>query len=238
VELGACCSVLAAPVLDAPERALTVLGSSAAAMYLDAGDTVLAVLAQPAVQLPGSVVLPVPSLWGLLPDGAVRVGAGQLRWESDAAPVRVRPVRRWTAARVVGVRPRPDRAQELERAVGTCVVDVAALLGHGPGLTPSGDDLLAGYLLGCRAFGVDAADIRRQIVAMAPGRTTSLSAALLRHAADGWCIPQVAAVIAALGRAAPDPDAVRALLAVGSSSGSALGAGIVAAAHVLVGVPA
>jgi hypothetical protein len=242
VELGAACSVLAAPALAAPERDLPVLGTSAAAFFLQDSGTVLAVLAQAAVQLPGSVILPVASLSGLVPDGAVRIGRRRLRWRSRGSRIEARAVRRWTPSRVGAVRPRPERVRELQLAAGPCAVEVDALLGRGPGLTPSGDDVLAGYLLGSRAFGIDSAGVRREILAAAGRRTTALSASLLRHAADGWCIPQAAAVIAALGRAAPDPAAVRALLAVGSTSGAALGSGIaaaaMAAATVATGVPA
>ena len=69
-------------------------------------------------------------------------------------------------------------------AVEPCAIDVAALLGRGPGLTPSGDDVLAGYLLGCRAFGIAGKGVRFAVLRSAPGATTTLSAALLRQAAD------------------------------------------------------
>jgi hypothetical protein len=105
------------------------------------------------------------------------------------------------------------------------------LLGRGPGLTPAGDDLLAGFLLGARTFGLPASGLHHAIAALAPARTTALSAALLRHAADGECIDEVAELAAALtGRAAPGP-AVRQLLSVGRTSGAALAWGLVVAAQ-------
>jgi hypothetical protein len=230
VELGASCSTLAAPIVDAPPAELSVLGCSASALYLDAGDTVVAVLTQRAVQLPCSVILPTASLAGLEPDASVRLGSAELRWRRGRVDVRVRLVRRWTPPRVGAVDPRQERIDELAAAVDVPAIQVGSLLGRGPGLTPSGDDVLAGYLLACRAFGVPAEILSAAILRDAATRTTALSRSLLRLAADGWCIRQAAALIASLARCDPDPAALRALLAVGSSSGAALAAGIAAAA--------
>jgi hypothetical protein len=113
------------------------------------------------------------------------------------------------------------------------VAAAAGLLGRGPGLTPSGDDVLAGYLVGAAAFGVDAAALRAAIATLAPARTTALSAALLWHAARGECVDELAAVAAVLtgqsrqgaGRAASR------LLSVGHSSGAALAEGSATAAE-------
>jgi Protein of unknown function (DUF2877) len=94
------------------------------------------------------------------------------------------------------------------------VAAAAGLLGRGPGLTPSGDDVLAGYLTGAAAFGLDAAALRQAIADLAPARTTTLSAALLWHAARGECIDELAAV-AALLASPPRPESVRAQQVVG-----------------------
>jgi hypothetical protein len=61
------------------------------------------------------------------------------------------------------------------------------LLGLGPGLTPSGDDLLCGALVALHAVGqVDAArDLHAAIAEAAPVATTPLSAAFLKAAAEG-----------------------------------------------------
>lgn len=112
----------------------------------------------------------------------------------------------------------------------------ARLLGRGPGLTPSGDDVLAGFLVGAAAFGLDSAMLRQAIAVLAPARTTALSAALLWHAARGECIDQLAAVAAVLtsqpGHGAGHAGrAVRRLMAVGHSSGAALALGLVTAAE-------
>jgi hypothetical protein len=107
---------------------------------------------------------------------------------------------------------------------------VAGLLGRGPGLTPSGDDLVAGFLVGAHAFGLDVPDLRRAMLERAAARTTALSAALLWHAARGECIGQVADLAAVLtGCGAAGPAAAR-LLAVGHTSGAALAQGLLLAA--------
>ena len=64
---------------------------------------------------------------------------------------------------------------------------VAGLLGLGPGLTPSGDDVLAGALLGLHANGnVDlAAQLGVQVADASSQGTSPLSAALLRCAIGG-----------------------------------------------------
>jgi hypothetical protein len=61
-----------------------------------------------------------------------------------------------------------------------------ALVGLGPGLTPAGDDWLAGWLLGLRLAGAHAAERAGAItVRVAVGRTTLLSQAYLECAAAG-----------------------------------------------------
>jgi len=115
------------------------------------------------------------------------------------------------------------------------VAVAARLLGSGPGLTPSGDDVLAGFLAGAAAFGLDTAALREAIAVLAPARTTALSAALLWHAARGECIDEVAAVAAILTshqRISPEQAgrALGRLRSVGHTSGAALALGLVTAA--------
>jgi Protein of unknown function (DUF2877) len=63
-------------------------------------------------------------------------------------------------------------------------IDAQRLAGRGPGLTPAGDDLLAGYLAGLTLFhsqGPRAAALANEAAAL----TNSLSATLLLHASRG-----------------------------------------------------
>jgi Protein of unknown function (DUF2877) len=64
---------------------------------------------------------------------------------------------------------------------------VRGLIGLGPGLTPSGDDVLAGALLGLHATGnaILAAQLGAHVAAASVDGTSPLSAAFLRCAIDG-----------------------------------------------------
>ena len=93
------------------------------------------------------------------------------------------------------------------------------LLGRGPGLTPLGDDVLAGWFTTRAALGrpddVLAAAVRRRM-----GATTLLSATLLDCALRGEALPQLADWLAE-----PTDTTVDALLGVGATSGAGLLAG-------------
>jgi hypothetical protein len=96
-------------------------------------------------------------------------------------------------------------------------IDVEALAGRGPGLTPAGDDVLAGYAAGLALFHGRTAEAAWLAERAAP-RTNALSATLLRHAARGE-LPEPAHVF--LERGDPEP-----LLAWGHSSGRCLALGL------------
>lgn len=97
-------------------------------------------------------------------------------------------------------------------AVELCV---EALLGLGPGLTPSADDVLCGLLYGLRQGDNPSANLLRQAVcAHADSRTHPVSAAYLKAIADGEVFSRLED--AWLGRA----GSLEALLEVGSSSGA------------------
>jgi hypothetical protein len=73
-------------------------------------------------------------------------------------------------------------------AAGLLKSGVAALLGLGTGLTPSGDDLLAGVMLALHAAHPHAAASLGRLITADAGRLTSpLSAALLQTAVAGEC---------------------------------------------------
>lgn len=96
--------------------------------------------------------------------------------------------------------------------------------GRGAGLTPAGDDLLAGYVAGLVLLHGEtkrAAQLARE----AAGRTAPLSATLLRHAASGE-VPEPVHVLLASGDTRP-------LLAFGHSSGIAWMRGLVSAGYPL-----
>ncbi len=194
------------------------------------------------------------------PVGPARVGGGRIEWSGAAGPVTVDAVRAWAPSRVRPGRTRPAAVAGLRAALAGHDVGVepsrvddlaqagdarqeyaaaAALLGRGPGLTPSGDDVLAGCLLGTRAFGLPAPGLVAAVRDLASRATTALSAQLLRDAAGpGQCVPELAATVDALcGRPAP-ADAVARLLAVGHTSGAALALGLLSAVTAAARPPA
>ena len=117
-------------------------------------------------------------------------------------------------------------AGELEAALGV----TTRLIGLGLGLTPSGDDFLAGLILtlniadrvpGGFVKGIDA--FGRGVVDQAIGRTTLVSVEQLRYAAQGEAEQVIAeAAIALLWASEPLEPAIEALLDTGSSSGGDL----------------
>jgi hypothetical protein len=114
-------------------------------------------------------------------------------------------------------------------AAGTAAARVAGL---GPGLTPSGDDVLAGALAThawAEAAGIlpGGEPLRRAAAAAAATRTTRLGCQLIEAAAAGEVAVPLARVLASLfGRVATFPPDIAPLLAVGATSGSDLLAGV------------
>lgn len=229
------------------------------------GPVLLCVTGPAAVRLPCAMVTPWP-VSGLRPGMPAVVGDGELRIGSidgsgdDGVIVtaarwwRVRPATigdvGLARARTAGMADRPGLDGMIVAAAGRlglallCGDDeelgdaVEGLLGLGPGLTPAGDDVLAGALVVAAAVG-RAARLASAVEAAAPfRRTTAVSAGLLPHAAHGLAVPQLAAYLAALGAARGDVDTTeRRLLEVGHTSGAALRLGAVVALAALAGGP-
>jgi len=153
-------------------------------------------------------------------------------------------VARWWSPPLVRAGHSPARlgllAELLERHPSPVATELSAadLLGRGPGLTPAGDDVLAGWLLAVHHH----AELRDPLVAVLDdlaARTTSLSAALLREAAEGRGLPAAVTVadsVAGYGAEGDLAVAVAALLAVGHSSGLALAHGILRGARAVAGM--
>jgi hypothetical protein len=121
----------------------------------------------------------------------------------------------------------------LERGDPTTAADVAArVAGLGPGLTPSGDDLLAGALAmhaWAEAAGLIAGGgpLRLAIWEAAAPRTTRLGSQLLGAAVTGEVATPLAALLTSLfRRVGTFPPDLAPLLAVGETSGADLLAGV------------
>lgn len=224
----AAASTLCAHLVRGEPRTGTVLASTRHGCYvlvpgapgagLADGGEVLPVLTSDALALPTAVRLAVPS--SATPVRLERgqcVVVGQGRIISPGLEVHVvRTVRPARVRRVLGC--------GTHTPISTAMV--RALVGRGPGLTPEGDDELAGHLLVRAATGGHAPDLEAELV-----RTTALSASLLRAAAQGYAVPEVVAYVDAA--VAGDHAAARrlrpAVAAIGHTSGEALLRGIHAA---------
>lgn len=138
----------------------------------------------------------------------------------------------------------PGLARELASALlfgdvrGT-EAGVSALLGRGPGSTPSGDDALCGIALALHSTGETRplSLLTRALDAFSlTEMTPAVSAALIRAAVSGHCVPEVAAAIRAaralLSAPTADESLVSAVLTplnrIGHSSGSDLFTGLLA----------
>ena len=101
------------------------------------------------------------------------------------------------------------------------------LIGVGPGLVPAGDEVMAGTVAGLVLLGHPAAPrFAAGVNGLAACRTSELSRALLRHAAEGRVSGEYSAVLQALVGERPLAPAVAALLAAGPASGRATALGL------------
>lgn len=197
------------------------------ALYVDLDGGCLGLVARPASRVPCALWSNLPDLDGLA-HRPVRVADGSLVLGDE--PVRI--------ARLVDVRlPAPAATPASPGGApdpvltdldlppdGRFTADhVARLVGRGPGLTPLGDDVLAGWLTVRAAAGVRDDAVEGAVRDALP-TTTSLSATLLECALHGEALPELAAWVAALGTAG-EPSAESALLGIGASSGAGLLAG-------------
>jgi Protein of unknown function (DUF2877) len=134
------------------------------------------------------------------------------------------------AAALAGALAEPSpRSPALTRAV-------RCLVGLGPGLTPAGDDVLAGALVTLAAAGDD---VRRRALAAAVRRrpaTTPVSVALLEQACHGRAVPELSALLRALAGVGDLDAALVGLALVGHTSGPALGLGVRSALRARAGL--
>ncbi|MBE2232590.1 MAG: DUF2877 domain-containing protein [Anaerolinea sp.] len=121
--------------------------------------------------------------------------------------------------------------------LGQVAAQAGRLAGLGPGLTPAGDDWLAGWLVGLRAAAAldsTAPPLPLEVVGqavVASARTTRLSLAFLQAAADGAAAEPWHMLLAGLPSDDPDPlrPAAAAILRTGATSGADMLAGFLAA---------
>jgi Protein of unknown function (DUF2877) len=237
------------PLLTGPERPADIVGVLSDAVHVQVGGVLVFVCGPTAVRLPGSITVPLPLAdLGQLDDGnTATVGDGVARVGNITIEVR-----RWTAAPRPRIRNAAGAARRADTVAGRLPslsppVDrrtatlggalrsgdadavpaaVDRLIGLGPGLTPLGDDVLAGAALAQHAAGDPQRHVLARAIAAGRDRTTAVSAALLDAATAGRSIPQAAEFVSALDGRADLDEALSALLAVGSSSGAGLATGV------------
>jgi hypothetical protein len=261
-------------LLRGPVRPVRVLAVFPAAAYLAHEHGVLALVAADGIHHPNAIVVARPTAdrpfaglavhqTGAIGHREIEVGGLRVhvaRWFDPVPHLRttdpevLRAVAADARAAVLAatgappdelVRPLAAVADALAHDDAERAVTVARrLVGAGPGLTPSGDDALAGLFAGTlalgRSVGVDASllatthEVGTAIADRAVNATTAVSAALLHHAARGETAAPATRVIRALTGRTPLAPALEDLLAVGATSGRDLSLGLLAAADLVV----
>ena len=122
--------------------------------------------------------------------------------------------------------------QALKR--GALETGVSLLIGAGYGLTPSGDDFIAGYCSGLYLGGARYAGLRRRIVELidrASKATNILSRTMLRHCCRGRFYERAKFLLVALrsGNTCEISDSASAMCAVGETSGADFSFGLLCA---------
>lgn len=228
--------------LSGPTRRAAVLHSGQDAVYLDVDGACLAVLSSRAVLVPCGVRTRRPRLPMWSPGDRVTVGGGGVELTGltvsvtqvidtsvgvllpaavDRGADLLRLAARDQLARALSELPE-GALQRLEACDGGAVT---RLLGFGGGLTPLGDDVLAGWLAAAVATRHPAlAAVRSGVTLLARRRTTTLSATLLECAALGEGLPQFRALLRGLATGHPGlvERSVGDLLDVGDTSGAGL----------------
>ena len=233
-----------------------VAGVVRGGLYLADGHEVVAVVARDATRLPNAVILPMPARDDPFRSVGARSQASIGEYTVCAEGLRIEIDSTWDPRPDIGTLDRAMLARRLStlgdlmtgagpsgidlpwrlpeacarRDLDRALLAAGSLLGRGPGLTPSGDDLLSGFLAAMRLLGGDVVvtdACAARITALSPCRTTALSATLLRLAAGGQVPGEVAGLLCALADGQPELEAaVARLCAVGHTSGVDLAWGV------------
>ena len=241
----------------------TVLGTSSHAVWLLINDRVAVVTTSDATRLPNGIQLAAGSKEALFQmvhhGGSVDIGHSRVMLEGLSVEV----TRWWDPRPALGtVTPQqleasidglPDEVPDIDggplalalraRSAGGILHASRALLGKGPGLTPEGDDFLAGAIAATRLLGEALgsertvgliAGISVPLAQLADARTTTFSAALVHAALKGHVAEPAGALLRAMIGRGDIAAAHIGLVRVGHTSGPALAAGMVVGARSLL----
>lgn len=246
-------------LLEGPPATAELLGVSTRGAWLQVGDHVMVLSDAGPTRLPNGVTVggsdwPLPQLGAHLSVGLGELAIGEnhvtvVRWWDPTPSLPVLNRQAFATSALVAAHllqcPGYDVLENaLSGGIGFAIRDsLLDLLGAGPGLTPEGDDVLVGVLAGLSLLGpamgaVWARDLLCRIESIlaveAPFRTTSLSVALLRHAAAGEVASPVGGFLQALAGQRDLVDAVAELREMGGTSGAATACGVLVAGRVLI----
>ena len=250
VRLAAAASVALQQLLAGPRQSGTLLGVSEHAAWIGVEDEVVVLSDRRAIRLPNAIELAVDEVgrWihnddaAYIGEGIITVGqltAVARRW-FDPRPVLGSCRSVTLESNLAGLSNRlavpadPQLLEAFRKRDPQQMLDRATkLLGFGEGLTPEGDDIIAGaiasHLLLAGAVGRETGCLdafTEPLHELSRTRTTSFSASLIRHASAGRVSAPFADLLKALtGRGSLDA-ATEELLAVGHTSGPALVGGI------------
>jgi hypothetical protein len=200
------------------------------AVYLDVGGWCVGVVGTAAAAVPCALRLATSGVGSLAGAQSARVVDGVLHLDGvpllvgrtiDVVVPRLGPA--WRSFDVAGLsavrRELPESALDLLAAGDPAAVP--ELVGRGSGLTPSGDDVLCGWLAVHHAAGVAVPDVEPAVSA-GLRRTTTLSATLLDCALHGEVLPEFARMVRALGSSTDVGPAIDEVARIGHTSGWAL----------------
>ena len=215
-----------ADVLTGSPRPADVVHRSGPAAYLRLDDgRIVALETGSGAALPISAT--VADLAGIGVGATVHLGGRAPRrwWSSDVTPVQPQPIASHHLAARLDLLDPPGDPHERALVGRSALDDPSALVGLGPGLTPAGDDLVAGALVALRAIGRQA-EAGRIGESIDVARTTPISAALLVEAGHGRAARSLLGLVRALDGRHDLDRALDGLLAVGATSGRWLAEGV------------
>jgi hypothetical protein len=238
LEVPAAASRRVRDLLTGPERETHVLHRGEHALYLELDGWCLGLVSRSATAVPCALVLPAASLGPVSSTVRAVAGSGRLRLygaNGVRSDVRVGRLVDSTVPRLAALPP-AYVVRRMRLAAEAAVAELGndpmhgpelaaeGLLGRGSGLTPLGDDVIAGWTAAAYALG-------RPLPALETDPrelTTLFSATLIECARRGEVLPEFAALIRALnaGEPAPIDEASTALAAVGHTSGAGLLLGV------------